>query len=75
LRGGENGAGQAISYSLISLVAGWWGIPWGPIWTISTMITNAQGGKDLTLAVLTQRLGPARATQIMAQRRQARRGA
>jgi hypothetical protein len=69
LRSGEDGASSALSYSLISLFAGWWGIPWGPIWTISSLITNARGGKDLTQAVLTQQLGPARAAQIMAQRR------
>jgi hypothetical protein len=40
-------------YSLISLFAGWWGIPWGPIWTVSTMITNMKGGKDVTDNVLT----------------------
>jgi hypothetical protein len=69
LRGDEDGAQSAFSYSLISLVAGWWGIPWGPIWTIATLITNARGGKDLTQAVLTQQLGAARAAQVMAQRR------
>jgi hypothetical protein len=69
LRAGEDGASSALSYSLISFLAGWWGIPWGPIWTIASLITNAQGGKDLTQAVLTQQLGPARAAQIMAQRR------
>jgi|SRR6516164_8197245 hypothetical protein len=25
--------GARLSYSLLSFVAGWWGIPWGPIWT------------------------------------------
>lgn len=69
LRGDEDGARHAVNYSLISLAAGWWGIPWGPIWTIATVISNARGGKDLTAAVLTEKLGPARAAQIMAQRR------
>lgn len=69
LRGDEDGVGPALNYSLISLAAGWWGIPWGPIWTIATVISNLGGGKDLTQAVLAQKLGPARAAQIMAQRR------
>ncbi|MDB6031363.1 MAG: hypothetical protein JWM16_1701 [Verrucomicrobiales bacterium] len=68
LKPGESGFLQAFSYSLISLVAGWWGIPWGPIWTISTIFTNAHGGKDVTPEVLSQRLGPARASAILAQR-------
>jgi hypothetical protein len=65
LRGDEDGARHALTYSLISLVAGWWGIPWGPIWTISTVSTNLQGGKDLTKAVLDQKLGPVRASQVL----------
>ncbi len=35
-------------YSLVSLLFGWWGIPWGPIWTIETIIANCRGGKDIT---------------------------
>ncbi|HEY0454980.1 MAG TPA: DUF4339 domain-containing protein [Verrucomicrobiae bacterium] len=68
LRPGESGAGTALAFSSISLVLGWWGIPWGPIWTISTIITNLRGGKDVTLAVLTQQLGPQRAAALLAQR-------
>lgn len=68
LRGEEDGFSHAFTNSLISLTVGWWGIPWGPIWTIATVIKNAQGGVDVTQEVLTQKLGPARATQIMARR-------
>lgn len=39
-------------YSLISLFLGWWGIPWGLIWTPMTMYTNTRGGIDVTQAVL-----------------------
>lgn len=66
---GADGSGDAMCTSLISLVAGWWGIPWGPIWTLSTIIKNAGGGTDVTQAVLAERLGPMRAVQVMAQRR------
>jgi len=69
LRSGEDGFGQALSHSMISLTVGWWGIPWGPIWTIGTVFKNAWGGLDVTREVLTQKLGIVRATQIMAQRR------
>jgi len=41
-----------LQYSLISLFLGWWGIPWGPIWTISTIYNNCRGGKDITDAVV-----------------------
>ena len=43
---------KGLSYSLISLIAGWWGIPWGPIWTLTTIAENLSGGKDLTPQVL-----------------------
>lgn len=68
LRGNESGAGPALGYSMISLVAGWWGIPWGPIWTVTSLANNIGGGKDVTEAVLAEKLGPARATQVVATR-------
>ena len=49
---GRSRLASGAPYSLISFVAGWWGIPWGPIWTVSTMITNMNGGKDVTNHVL-----------------------
>lgn len=52
IRGGESAAGRSLGYSLVSLVAGWWGFPWGPIYTISSLVTNLGGGKDVTSEVL-----------------------
>jgi hypothetical protein len=52
IRPGESAFMKGIQYSLISLVAGWWGIPWGPVWVILTLVTNCSGGKDLTPDVL-----------------------
>ena len=37
---------------LASLWIGWWGIPWGPIYTIGAVVTNLGGGKDVTQDVL-----------------------
>ena len=46
---------SAIKYGwpwlLISFVFGWWGIPWGPIYTIQA-IFRSFSGKDVTLEVL-----------------------
>lgn len=39
---------KGLGYTLLSLVLGWWGIPWGPIYTIGAVIKNCQGGKDVT---------------------------
>jgi hypothetical protein len=52
IRAGEGTFGKGIGFTLISLVAGWWGIPWGPIYTIGSVVTNLGGGKDVTQEVL-----------------------
>jgi len=49
---GESAFSKGAPYCLISLIAGWWGIPWGPIWTLTTLATNMSGGKDVTREVL-----------------------
>lgn len=43
---------KGLPYTLLSLVLGWWGIPWGPIYTIQSVVVNFQGGKDVTQEVL-----------------------
>ncbi|MBN1492176.1 MAG: hypothetical protein JXA69_19850 [Phycisphaerae bacterium] len=48
IRSGESRAVRGLPYTLLSLVAGWWGIPWGPIFTIGSVLTNLAGGKDVT---------------------------
>ena len=52
LKAGEGTLLRGAPFTLISLVGGWWGIPWGPIWTVSTVITNLSGGKDVTQQIL-----------------------
>jgi hypothetical protein len=55
---GESAVKKGLPWSLISFVAGWWGIPWGPVFTIQSLVTNFKGGKDVT-AELAARLTPA----------------
>jgi hypothetical protein len=52
IRPGEAAVSKGLLYSVISLVLGWWGIPWGPIWTIGSLVTNFRGGKDVTKEVI-----------------------
>lgn len=52
IRQGEGTLGKSLPYTLLSLLFGWWGIPWGPIYTIGSLITNFRGGKDVTLEVI-----------------------
>jgi len=54
LRGGESGRGARWTCTLASLLFGWWGIPWGPIFTIQAVAANLGGGKDVTNDVLAQ---------------------
>jgi hypothetical protein len=44
----ESGVGQRIAYACLSFFLGWWGFPWGPIYTISSIATNLGGGLDVT---------------------------
>ena len=37
---------DAFKASAISWAAGWWGIPWGPIWTIEAIYKNLMGGEE-----------------------------
>ena len=45
---GESARSKGLPFTLISLVFGWWGIPWGPIWTVATIAKNLRGGVDVT---------------------------
>lgn len=48
IRPGESASAKALPYVLISLFFGWWGFPWGLIWTPATLTTSLRGGKDVT---------------------------
>ena len=52
LRPGESAFSKGLPYTLISLIAGWWGIPWGPVYTLQSLWVNMRGGKDVTQEVL-----------------------
>lgn len=41
-----------IGCTLVSLVLGWWGIPWGPIWTVRALARNLGAGTATTIAEL-----------------------
>jgi hypothetical protein len=57
LRANEWGFLPALRCTLISLLLGWWGIPWGVIYTPLTVLTNLSGGRDVTAEVEAM-LGP-----------------
>ena len=52
IKAGEGTLKKSIKFTLISLFVGWWGIPWGIIYTIEALITNLQGGRDMTSQIM-----------------------
>ncbi|HSO12787.1 MAG TPA: hypothetical protein VLT51_10460, partial [Anaerolineales bacterium] len=43
IRSEDNAIVRGLPFTLLSLVLGWWGIPWGPIYTIASVWTNFSG--------------------------------
>lgn len=52
IKAGESTVKHSIGFTLITFIFGWWGIPWGPIYTIGALYSNLTGGKDVTQDVL-----------------------
>jgi hypothetical protein len=59
---------KAIPYIAVSLLFGWWGIPFGPIYTVAAVYRNLRGGHQTTLARDASSSGDAQA------RKESRRG-
>jgi hypothetical protein len=49
IKPGESKFGQGITYFFLNLLLGWWGIPWGPIYTLGNLFSGAQ---DVTNEVM-----------------------
>jgi hypothetical protein len=43
---------NGLLFTTLSTLLGWWGIPWGPIYTIESMWVNSTGGRDVTREVM-----------------------
>lgn len=48
IRKGESAVKKGAFFTIISLMFGWWGIPFGPKQTFAALRTNLRGGKDVT---------------------------
>jgi hypothetical protein len=42
---------KGLPWTLLTLVVGWWGIPWGPIRTVQSLWINLSGGTDVTAGI------------------------
>jgi len=52
VRGDESTIRFSWSFTLITFLLGWWGIPWGPIYSIGSIFNNFTGGKNVTAEIL-----------------------
>ncbi|HVO31225.1 MAG TPA: hypothetical protein VMV18_10825 [bacterium] len=52
IRPGESAVAKALPYIAISATCGWWGIPFGFIFTPWSIIENLTGGKDVTAQMM-----------------------
>ena len=73
-RAGETTGASAWGPTLLTLIVGWWGFPWGPIFSIQSIFRNAIGGKDVTEALLTPVVGAERAKAALKLRPKAKAG-
>jgi hypothetical protein len=48
---------KGLPWCGVSLVLGWWGLPWGLIWTPMAIYKNLTGGIDVTSTVCQQLIG------------------
>lgn len=51
--------------TLITMLFGWWGIPFGIIWSVISMFQLWNGGKDVTLEILQDEVGKEEAVRII----------
>ena len=52
VRPGDQVIPKLYIFTALSFLFGWWGIPWGPKYTIQALRTNLKGGKDVTREVM-----------------------
>jgi predicted amidophosphoribosyltransferase len=57
LRPGESALGKGFQYILLTFFLGWWGIPFGLIYTPIAIIRNLSGGRDVTKEIMNTALG------------------
>lgn len=52
IKPGKSGVVPGLGFLATNLFLGWWGIPWGPIYTIGNISRILMGGKDITTEVM-----------------------
>lgn len=54
IRPNENSLKYSYKHVLTNAVAGWWGLPWGPVYTIGAIYQHMKGGKDVTDEIMSE---------------------
>lgn len=54
VRADESRFMKGLGFTMISLLFGWWGFPWGFIYTPMVLVTNLGGGRDVTNEIMAQ---------------------
>jgi len=52
IRSGQNSVVKGLGWTFLTLFLGWWGIPWGPIYSVGCLSNNLTGGKDVTKEIV-----------------------
>ncbi len=52
IKAGESPMKYGWKYTVLTLLFGWWGIPFGPIYSVASLIRNFKGGYDVTMDVI-----------------------
>ena len=52
LRASENAVYKGFQFTFLSMLFGWWAIPYGPKFTLESLRTNLRGGKNVTNEVM-----------------------
>ena len=50
----ESAVTKGLFFSILTAFLGWWGFPWGPIYSIQSLWVNFEGGRDVTREVAAQ---------------------
>ena len=52
IRKNESVVAKGIGFTILSILFGWWGFPFGPTYTLESIRTNMKGGKNVTDEVM-----------------------
>jgi hypothetical protein len=52
VRAGQSPVVAGLPYTVLSFFMGWWGFPWGLVYTPVAIIQNLAGGKDVTTEIM-----------------------